>query len=108
MSKAIGPHWRARIEKLEELIAHIIGGGGGGGSFEFLIINAVNTNAAVTATSTAVFMSGLTVDRTVTLPAAPTTGQEVVVKDADGSLAAHNIIINGNGKLIDGAATYTM
>ncbi|HYX20197.1 MAG TPA: hypothetical protein VFA98_05075 [Thermoanaerobaculia bacterium] len=53
-------------------------------------------------------LNGLTADRTVTLNAAPVAGDEVTVKDEDGSLATHNIIINGNGKNIDGAATYTM
>jgi hypothetical protein len=53
-------------------------------------------------------LNGLTANRTVTLPAAPTSGDEIIVKDEDGSLNAFNIIINGNGKTIDGAATYTM
>lgn len=53
-------------------------------------------------------LNGLTANRTVTLPAAPTSGDEIVVKDEDGSLAGFNIVINGNGKNIDGAPTYTM
>lgn len=96
----------ARVQKLESLTLRR--GGGGGGGFDFAVINVVDTNANVTAVSTAVFMSGLTADRSAILPVAPTTGQEVVVKDADGSLAAHNIIVDGNGKLIDGFTTYTM
>jgi hypothetical protein len=100
--------WRERIEALVARANALAGSGGGSGVFSFLVINAIDTNAAVTSSSTAVFMSGLTADRTVSLPAAPSTGQEVVVKDADGSLAAHNIVVDGNGKLIDGAATYTL
>ena len=53
-------------------------------------------------------MTGLTANRTVTLPAAPVNGMVVVVKDGDGSLANFNIIIDANGSTIDGAATYTM
>jgi hypothetical protein len=53
-------------------------------------------------------LNGLTANRTVLLNAAPVTGDRVTVKDEDGSLNAFNIIINGNGKNIDGAATYTM
>lgn len=52
------------------------------------------------------------VDRTVNLPAAPLNGEVVVVKDGDGSLGNSgpptNIIVNGNGNTIDGAASYTM
>lgn len=84
-------------------------GGGGGGAFSFQVINAVDIDVPIIGTaSTAVFMSGLTADRTVTLPIAPGVGEVVKVKDADGSLGAHNIIVSGNGKNIDGAATYTM
>jgi hypothetical protein len=53
-------------------------------------------------------MINLAANRTVNLPAAPLNGEVVVVKDGDESLAAFNIIVNGNGNTIDGAATYTM
>lgn len=54
-------------------------------------------------------MRGLTANRTVNLPAAPTDGEVVVVKDGDGSLAAFNIIINGGANPIDEVAgPYTM
>lgn len=55
-----------------------------------------------------VFERGETATRTITLPAVPTLGQTIVVKDEDGSLFAHDIVIDGNGNTIDGAATYTM
>jgi hypothetical protein len=55
-----------------------------------------------------IFLRNLSAQRTVTLPAAPTVGQIVVVKDEDGSLAAFDIVIAGNGNTIDGAASYTM
>lgn len=67
-----------------------------------------NANFIVGTTNTMVSMRGLTADRTVTLPPIPQLGQTVIVKDEDGSLAGFNIIIDGNGNTIDGAATYTM
>ena len=55
--------------------------------------------------------TGLTTNRTCFLPAAPTAGQQVTIADEDGSLATHNVVINGNGKNIvyagAGAATLT-
>ncbi len=45
---------------------------------------------------------------TVNLPASPTDGQNVVVKDSGGNAATWNIVINGNGKNIDGSGTYTI
>lgn len=53
-------------------------------------------------------MNGLTAPRTVLLNAAPADGDTIIVKDQDGSLATENIIIDGNGKTIDGSATVTM
>lgn len=50
----------------------------------------------------------LSANRNLVLPAAPLDGEVVVCKDGDGSLALHNIVIQGNGQTIDGAATYTM
>ena len=54
-------------------------------------------------------LNGLTANRTVNLNTAFASGDTTIVKDEDGSLATHNIIINpGGGNTIDGAATYTM
>ncbi len=44
----------------------------------------------------------LTAARTLTLPASPTLGQEVVVIDATGSAATNNITILRNGGKING------
>jgi len=46
--------------------------------------------------------------RTINLLASPETGREYIVKDTVGSAAANNITVSGNGKNIDGAASYTM
>jgi hypothetical protein len=88
------------------------GGGGGPGPFSGRVVTrVVDANFLIPniPDDSYVFMSGLTVTRTVTLPAAPTEGQIVEVKDEDGSLATpHDIVIAGNGNTIDGAASYTM
>ncbi len=44
--------------------------------------------------------------RSVTLDAAPKKGIKVIIKDKTGTAAAFNITVDGNGKNIDGAATY--
>jgi len=52
--------------------------------------------------------NGLTGPQTGTLNAAPTKGDLVIWKDEDGSLGSQTFTINGNGKLIDGLATFVM
>lgn len=71
-------------------------------------VNDANANPAGGFFDQYVSIRGLTVDRTVTLPAAPTVGQIVSVKCEDGSLAVANIIISGGGNTIDNAPSYTM
>lgn len=46
--------------------------------------------------------------RTLTLPATPAQGQLLIVKDADASAGASNIVLDGNGYLLDGDATTTL
>lgn len=46
--------------------------------------------------------------RTLQLPSTPALGQWLIIKDADASAAASNIIIDGNGYLMDGDATATL
>ena len=86
-------------------------GGGGGSSFFDTVQIGNNTDVSVTSTTTnvSVGMKGLTAAHTVTLPATPTIGQTVTIKDLDGSLVSHSIIINGNGHNIEGSSSnYTM
>lgn len=45
---------------------------------------------------------------TVTLPASPSAGRVLVVKDGKGDAASNNITVSGNGKNIDGAASVTI
>lgn len=42
---------------------------------------------------------------TVNLPATPATGDIYTIKDANGSAGSNNILINGNGKTIDGSSS---
>lgn len=54
-------------------------------------------------------LNGLTNDRTVFLNPGALIGDETIIKDEDGSLAVHNIIVDpGGGNTIDGGATFTM
>jgi hypothetical protein len=107
---------RARTEILEELGGRRSTGTGGGppgppgpAGIGFTVYRENDTSLLLPNTDPSyVVFFGLTLDRTLTLPVAPVVGELVIVKDYDGSLATHNIIINGNGQLIDGAATYTM
>jgi hypothetical protein len=75
-----------------------------------LMVPAANADVALTnvARNTTLYFSGLTATHTATLPAVPSDGQRITVKDQDGSLATQDFIADGNGNDIDGAATYTM
>ena len=62
----------------------------------------LNTDAIIGVSSTAA-------PRTITMPASSlVTGQRWTIKDESGGAAANNITISGNGKNIDGAATYVI
>jgi len=45
---------------------------------------------------------------TIALPLTPGTSRSIIVKDGKGDAATNNITIDGNGKTIDGAATYVL
>ena len=78
--------------------------------FLALPIPAANADVAVTEVEGwwQVDVSGLTALHTLTLPAAPTEGEVVVVTDTDGSLAAQTFNVNGNGNLVEGVAVFSM
>jgi hypothetical protein len=42
----------------------------------------------------------------VNLPTNPNSGDQVIVKDGKGNAKNYNITVNGNGKSIDGSATF--
>jgi hypothetical protein len=75
---------------------------------------AVTGNYAIvsTAVDIRVGISALGADATITFPANPAPGTRITLSIEDASLAAHNVIANGNGKTVTGpdasAGTYTI
>lgn len=63
-------------------------------------------NYTVTTSDYYIGVGVLTSAITITLPASPTTGDEYIVKDVDGYAGLFSITISGNGKNIDGNATF--
>jgi len=55
-----------------------------------------------------VAVTGAASNRQVTLPAAPTAGEVVVVTDESGVLATNTITVNGNGNNVEGVAAFVM
>jgi hypothetical protein len=45
---------------------------------------------------------------TITLPSSPPVGKTYIIKDGRGDAATNNITVNGNGKNIDGAASFVI
>ena len=76
---------------------------GGGGSFT---VTAVSANTTIGSNNQVISITagGVTVKPTST----PATGDFVYFKDTNGNATASNIVIDGNGKNIDGATTFTL
>lgn len=77
----------------------------------------VNISQATTSiTSTSLPYATLPVDvlilsttsGTLTLEASPANGRKIIIKDGTGNASSSNIIIDGNGNMIDGASNYTI
>ncbi len=67
--------------------------------------SAVTTSVALnTGSSYVILANSPSASITITLPATPRDGQVFKIKDAGGAAFTNNIIINGNGNNIDGAA----
>ncbi len=67
--------------------------------------SAVTTSVALNTGSTYVILANSpSASITITLPATPRDGQVFKIKDVGGAALTNNIIINGNGNNIDGAA----
>jgi hypothetical protein len=81
------------------------GGGGGGGP---IAITSVSANANVAQSDVFISVGSLTAAITLTFPASPAAGEYHDVKDADGAFSTYSVTVNGNGKNIDGAATFVM
>jgi hypothetical protein len=75
---------------------------------EFEMLINVSASTPIDGRSLQVAVTGNTAAVTITLPLSPTHGQLVNVIDADGQALTYNITIDGNGKLINGAATFVM
>lgn len=75
------------------------------------IINTVqNVTGSTNVNDSTSFVSvgSISTSITITLTSTPRTGQQVIVKDALGNAATYNIVVDGNTKLIDGEASYTL
>lgn len=83
-----------------------------GGAYVDLIggssVTIVTTNYSVAADDETISINTISVPITITLPSSTTTGRKISIKDANGSAAAHNITISGNGHNIDGASTFVL
>jgi hypothetical protein len=80
-------------------------GSGSGGS---IVVQPFTSDGYILSTHSVVAVGTLTTSITLTLPAVPTTGEQHIIKDTEGSAAAYNIIISGNGKNIDSSSSYTL
>lgn len=72
------------------------------------VINSTPVTLTRASRQTAVVRRSPAAATTVYLPGTPTIWDEVTVKDGTGDAATNNITVNGNGKNIDGAATYVI
>lgn len=89
--------------------AQVIGGGSGGqaaGSSTYKVGTAITTSGSAVANTFYCVNPGAIL--TVTLPASPSTGQWVKLKDCTGAAATYNITVQGAAGNIDNAATYVM
>lgn len=64
-------------------------------------VTTTTANLGVTASHDNIFVGTLSGTITITLPASPTTGDVYLIKDRDGSAAAFNIVISGNGTNVE-------
>ena len=84
-----------------------------GGSYVNLVgaddtITTITTGYTTLVTDEFISVGTLSGTITILLYATPFSGQKLVIKDANGSAFAHNIIIGGNGNNIDGASSIVL
>ena len=70
----------------------------------YITINSATVTAYTTSAGEQIFANTTTNPITITLPASPSTGDEVVIVDARGTFGSNNLIINRNGEPIEGVA----
>jgi len=64
--------------------------------------SSINTNTTLSAFNK--YFVNTSAARTLTLPASPSTGDEIYIYDASGTAGTYNITVNRNGNLINGTA----
>jgi hypothetical protein len=74
------------------------------GSF-ITTVTPITTSYTVISTDCTIAVGAIVAPITVTLPATPSVGRVIYVKDVTGVGATQNITISGNGNTIDGSAT---
>jgi hypothetical protein len=72
------------------------------------LVHATSNQTIPSGQNTLVSVEGITSAITVTLSASPTTGQRVIIKDANGLAGTYAITIVGNGNFIDGGPNYVI
>ena len=72
----------------------------------YITINSATVTAYTTSAGEQIFANTTTNPITITLPASPSTGDEVVIVDARGTFGSNNLIINRNGEPIEGVAVF--
>jgi len=70
----------------------------------YITINSATVTTYTTSAGEQIFANTTTNPITITLPASPSTGDEVVIVDARGTFGSNNLIINRNGEPIEGDA----
>jgi len=68
-------------------------------------VTPITTNYTVLSTDCTIAVGAIVAPITVTLPATPSLGRVIYVKDVTGVGATQNITVSGNGNTIDGSAT---
>lgn len=79
---------------------------GGGSSFPSYPVTNVSSLPYTVLSSDSLIAVNTNSSGNVTLEASPTTGRTVIIKDRGGNAYTNNITISGNGKNIDGIASY--
>lgn len=72
------------------------------------VTNITSGPYTVLTTDDIISVGTLSATLTITLPSSPTTGDTYNIKDANGSAAAFNITVQGNGNNIDVGATFVL
>ena len=68
----------------------------------YITVNSATVTTYTTSAGEQIFANTTTNPITITLPASPSTGNEVVIVDARGTFGSNNLIINRNGEPIEG------